>query len=372
MTDYVLLGDRYGDFQHYGLDEGDTLYIAEGARLVVTNQPAIFNLFAGNAIRIDGLVVALNNWNGIDLDAGAHSLVIGDSGAVRSNTNYAAIAMEGSGNFFQNWGDVSGGIGFQGLDIGDSIVENHGTLAGAGYPGTTTARPGLQLLFNSAPQVLNTGTITGACGIELFGATATIVNTGEVFSNTSLRAAFDGASASASFMLQNSGEITGPNAAIIGSAFGDTVSNTGTINGTVSLGGGNDVYRGKRGTLENDLRGEDGDDTLRAGLGDDRLFGGNGNDRLNGGAGDDTLSGGKGNDVFVFARANGDDVVTDFANNADRLDLSAFRFADFAAVTALARDVAGGMVLDFTSVGGGSVFLQGFAKAQFDAGDAIL
>jgi Ca2+-binding RTX toxin-like protein len=82
------------------------------------------------------------------------------------------------------------------------------------------------------------------------------------------------------------------------------------------------------------LHGDAGQDTIRAGGGNDQLDGGDGNDVLEGGTGADTLTGGAGADIFVFgaldARARlpvydtQGDVVTDFQDGVDRLDLSQF------------------------------------------------
>ncbi len=108
---------------------------------------------------------------------------------------------------------------------------------------------------------------------------------------------------------------------------------------------GNDILYGQGG--DDKLYGEDGDDILYGGTGNDTLDGGAGNDLLVGGAGNDTLSGGTGNDrllggqgndtliggdgddVFVWSKgdqgtiaAPATDVVKDFGNGNDKLDLS--------------------------------------------------
>ena len=108
---------------------------------------------------------------------------------------------------------------------------------------------------------------------------------------------------------------------------------------------GNDILYGQGG--DDKLYGEDGDDILYGGTGNDILDGGAGNDLLVGGAGNDTLSGGTGNDrllggqgndtliggdgddVFVWSKgdqgtiaAPATDVVKDFGNGNDKLDLS--------------------------------------------------
>lgn len=82
------------------------------------------------------------------------------------------------------------------------------------------------------------------------------------------------------------------------------------------------------------LRGGAGADTLRGGGGRDLLDGGDGDDLLDGGTGADTLLGGAGADRFVFGASDArarlpvydtqGDVVADFEDGIDRLDLSAF------------------------------------------------
>jgi Ca2+-binding RTX toxin-like protein len=82
------------------------------------------------------------------------------------------------------------------------------------------------------------------------------------------------------------------------------------------------------------LRGGAGNDTIRGGGGLDLLDGGDGHDVLEGGTGEDTLLGGAGADRFVFgaldARARvpvydtQGDVVADFQDGIDHLDLAAF------------------------------------------------
>ncbi len=71
-------------------------------------------------------------------------------------------------------------------------------------------------------------------------------------------------------------------------------------------------------------------DQMFAGDGADKLFGFGGNDAIDGGAGDDLLEGGKGRDkltggegadTFVFRKSSGSDVITDFGNGDDILNL---------------------------------------------------
>ncbi len=55
--------------------------------------------------------------------------------------------------------------------------------------------------------------------------------------------------------------------------------------------------------------------------GNDTLDGGNGNDTLIGGGGNDALTGGNGNDTFVYSSGEGFDVIDDFQNGIDKIDI---------------------------------------------------
>ena len=69
------------------------------------------------------------------------------------------------------------------------------------------------------------------------------------------------------------------------------------------------------------VRGNAGDDMVIGNRGDDTLRGGAGDDTLRGGQDDDNLKGGDGTDVFVFNRDNGNDVIGDFADGVDMIQI---------------------------------------------------
>ena len=135
---------------------------------------------------------------------------------------------------------------------------------------------------------------------------------------------------------------------LVGTRFGDTMAG----------GTGNDS-----------LAGAAGDDVLYGGIGGDRLAGEAGNDTLTGGAGLDRLKGGAGLDVFVFASGSARDVVTDFADGSDRIDLSAYGFANLAAATAHFANVGADCAFTF---GVDVLLVRGWSVAQIGAGDLIL
>lgn len=116
-------------------------------------------------------------------------------------------------------------------------------------------------------------------------------------------------------------------------------------------GNGDDVLKGGEGR---DIRWDslEHDDTvstinadlLNGGAGDDRLHGQSGSDVLDGGAGDDRLSGGGGRDTFVFAE--GTDVVLDFTDNVDSIQLD----GDALGVSTVAEALEMGAIIDGNAV----------------------
>ena len=85
-------------------------------------------------------------------------------------------------------------------------------------------------------------------------------------------------------------------------------------------------------------------------------------------SGNDTLRGVAGVDVFVFGPEHGSDVITDFTNGEDVIDLSAFStIADFSDLTITSDE--NGVTIDLGAHGGGTILLQGVAIADLDAED---
>jgi VCBS repeat-containing protein len=100
------------------------------------------------------------------------------------------------------------------------------------------------------------------------------------------------------------------------------------------------------------------------------LLGGAGNDTLNGKAGNDVLFGEAGADSFVFERGTGGDVIGDFARGTDKIDLSAFGFASFAAVQANFSQVGANGAINLGN--GDFIVLHNVTMSQLTQGDFIL
>ena len=119
----------------------------------------------------------------------------------------------------------------------------------------------------------------------------------------------------------------------------------------------------------NSLFGKSGNDNLNGGAGDDYLNAEWGNDELDGGAGDDSLVGGPGADTFVFAGGHGDDVIYDFTDDEDRIDLSTFGLAGFDDLSVSSDSVS--VTIDLTGHNGGTIDLSGFEMVNLDASDFV-
>lgn len=154
-------------------------------------------------------------------------------------------------------------------------------------------------------------------------------------------------------------------------------------------GAGNDEMFGGKGrdkmfggSGSDDMSGGRGRDTLKAGAGDDYLDGNEGNDVLKGGAGDDIiiaglgddiLKGGSGADRFEFGEDSGSDVIRDFEDGIDVLQLASFGFVSaadalshFYEIGSASNDVVGFEYGDVT------IKIKGVDLADIDASDLLI
>ncbi len=116
-----------------------------------------------------------------------------------------------------------------------------------------------------------------------------------------------------------------------------------------------------------------GDDVLNGGPGDDYMNGLSGNDTLTGFGGNDTLIGDEGDDLFVIGPGDGQDIISDFTPGAgtdDRIDLTAFGFANFNAILDRSSDAGADVVVDLDN--GDQVTLIGVQKFELHDDDFVL
>ena len=108
----------------------------------------------------------------------------------------------------------------------------------------------------------------------------------------------------------------------------------------------------------------------------DTLVGDSGANYLRGDGGADRLVGGTGRDTFVFRPGHGNDTITDFTDAEDRIELdrtSEFNVwasaPDFGQIRASAEGIAGGVLLDLSGFGGGTIDVMGLSLSDLDASD---
>jgi Ca2+-binding RTX toxin-like protein len=110
---------------------------------------------------------------------------------------------------------------------------------------------------------------------------------------------------------------------------GGRVSFADGVFGGYTIANGVTIEEARSGSGNDSLFGNDAANLLSSGAGNDALDGGAGDDRLVGGLGTDTLTGGAGADLFQFLTNQdssvglGRDVITDFQQGSDLIDLSA-------------------------------------------------
>jgi Ca2+-binding RTX toxin-like protein len=157
-------------------------------------------------------------------------------------------------------------------------------------------------------------------------------------------------------------------------AASDFIFSTSMVNDTIT----------RTGLNINDLFGGLGNDTLQGSGGNDRLFGEQGDDRFLGGTGSDTFYGGTGLDTFVFEYFNGStisqdlDVVTDFVQGQDKIDLRSVGIADYQTLSylisnnSLSNAVIVARYNNFSSsIYGYRLRINGFSSSQLAATDFI-
>ncbi|MEL6619960.1 MAG: matrixin family metalloprotease [Pseudomonadota bacterium] len=122
------------------------------------------------------------------------------------------------------------------------------------------------------------------------------------------------------------------------------------------------------------LLGEGGKDNLTGGKGKDRLEGGDGNDTMDGGRGDDrlfgqggdnTLTGGLNADIFMFNRKSGNDVITDWEDGIDKIEITTKGGYSGFSVNDNGTDI----VIDYGF--GNTVTLLGMSGTTIDGSDII-
>jgi Ca2+-binding RTX toxin-like protein len=119
------------------------------------------------------------------------------------------------------------------------------------------------------------------------------------------------------------------NDTVYGEAGNDSIE-TAADGGTAYGGSGNDTIKGGSGNLN-----------ASGGADDHFINSGAGNDRLEGGTGNDTVTTGSGKDTVIFSDGDGNDVITDFSDILDKLEITSNGITSYSDVQARMTNIAG-------------------------------
>ncbi|ODM47407.1 hypothetical protein A9320_22940 [Ruegeria sp. PBVC088] len=252
----------------------------------------------------------------------------GGVGAEQTLVNHGLISIEkgtaivsSGGTTVTNTGQISAASPIFFFTGSGDVLVNSGTIAANSYDDAVHNER-----FNNAVIVENVNSRvtnlaggvlsavgTEAAGLRLDGSAdgTLIINAGEISSANWWGVDISNTVVDPTFVLNNSGIISGDQGALRGHDGGiDRVSNSGQMLGDVDLRGGNDrlfnsgqiigevylgdgsdVYNGNGGLVSEDVTGGAGNDTLIGGSQGDYLIGSGGGDLLLGNEGNDTLYG---------------------------------------------------------------------------------
>ncbi|WP_254174158.1 calcium-binding protein [Planktothrix pseudagardhii] len=116
------------------------------------------------------------------------------------------------------------------------------------------------------------------------------------------------------------------------------------------------------------IRGGDGNETLYGGKGNDQLFGDAGDDFLSGDRDIDTLTGGQGRDRFALSTGGGLDIITDFDNANDFIQVP----ADVSISDILIQAAGANTLLVLKSTGEQLVQLNNVQSSSFTTASLLL
>ncbi|MEL6365717.1 MAG: hypothetical protein AAFR11_12855 [Pseudomonadota bacterium] len=293
------------------IGDGDMLWIGEDATILATGADAV--RFVGIEeldIAVDGDVFGMNigllmSFNDVnEATSTRHSLTLSETGSVRSEDRFAA-RLKGAGEdkdtraIVSNAGEIStNATGEAALEMSDYarvLVDNSGLIASDTFtfgralridgPNITLQNRGDIVMTSTAPISVDTlQQATGYAAVELTTTSndpsAFEVNNSGLISGTFAALAIEGAGAE----ISNSGMIDGD---IFTDDFDVALTNSGTIDGRVSFGAGDDLIDGFGGLITGRIDAGDGNDVIRSGYGNDVIDGGDGGDLINGGLGED-------------------------------------------------------------------------------------
>ncbi len=394
---------------------GDEYLVLSGVTVASTNSTTIYGTQGSQSLRVDGTVMSSDST--VYLTGGNNDVSVGAEGRVISMNSPGTstnVSLNGGNTRLSNQGEISGpsttGVG---LFDGDNEVLNDGLISGSsglfmgafGGSGDRLVNNGTisansyddanqnyrtnngvysegdnTSIYNGANGVISAISSEGA-GVAVSDANgsgggdgSSVKNFGEITSVQWYGVDFFNMNATDVASLKNFGTISGGAGSFRGNQSDETVVNGGLMVGDVLLGGGDDTFKGRDGSVDGKIKGGNGNDTLIGSKNDDDdLRGGGGNDTLKGRGGDDSLTGGSGKDSFVFKKNQGTDVIEDFQNGKDKIDLSGFGFKNKNQALNKFYELGSGsddkLAFDFKDT---TIIIKGIDMGQLNGADIIV
>ena len=297
---YALSNFIISATDNYSLGDGDSLFVGADATVINTGSFNAVKASGTVSLQILGDVVATAN-NAIDA-SGTMRLTVGRDGSILSPN--VAVSSSGANSVINNNGLIAsqqfGGIELQG---NDSLLTNSGTIEGGNVP---VYLSGSNIRFVNTGAVTQVGQQSGfGNGVYIAGNGIVIENLGTISSIQSAGIDFSlGTDMTATFI--NRGTLdSAASFGISGSSGNEIVVNSGTINGRITLEGGDDQIDLRGGIVRGTIELNDGND--RATIDTSNA---SGIEVIDGGAGKDMLAIGGVNAVWIDLNWNGVQVWT--------------------------------------------------------------
>ena len=233
--------------ENWVVDIGGSITVANGHGMV--NSMA----FHDSVMTTSGAIVADGMFKSGMFSEGLNAILqVDTAGTIHA---YNGMAFYGEGTEAENLGEITAAnIGIYG-NAKDMDIVNTGTI---------DAHIGLYVenTYSSMSGFYNSGTITADMGIVTVNGGLRITNTATGVIDATTTAITLGEDQSGQAKVSNDGLIHSDDIAILGSTGRDFITNTGTIEGRIVLGAGNDYFRNTdTGTIDHAVDGGLGNDT---------------------------------------------------------------------------------------------------------------
>lgn len=418
MATYVMHQDRTSTW--LADSANDTWVVAKDAEFSMKNEFGFRdNQFDNTTLRIEGdITIVGQGYSAAVLGGDGSSLVIGADSVIDARKASGALLGTGvaldvvnngliragdtglltsSGATIDNNGEIQATKGIHAIvgAVGDNIVRNRGVIDATDL--------GIEILGFGGNQSTVTNfkqgeIVSDGIGVDFSGdAVGKLVNKGLIAADMAVQ---DGGGTA---ILVNKGKIDGD----IDLGAGSDILNLrgGSVKGTVTGGDDDDVYTVSKASMDLVESADGGNDTVNSSakftlgdnfetlqlvgnkdvtgrgngdgnviignLGDNKLFGMDGEDELSGGAGDDMMTGGAAADIFYFASNSGSDVIMDFENNADTIDLTGWDAIGSYADLILSHMTIDGNDIVFQS-GNDTLRLKDVDMSELDMSDFVI